>query len=52
MDCHNTKCYKYRHCWACEHFFGCKEKPIGTCFECEYKDCPELEKVVNDAEDN
>ena len=39
-DCGNADCYKYRHCWACEEWFGCKRKPLGNCFRCDMKDCP------------
>lgn len=49
-DCGNIKCHRYRHCWACEHWLGCKEKPLGTCFDCMTKDCPELLDVVDDCE--
>ena len=49
-DCGNKKCYKYRFCWACKKWLGCKELPLGTCFECSTEDCPELVEVVEDCE--
>lgn len=49
-DCGNKKCYKYRFCWACKHWLGCKELPLGTCFDCATEDCPELMEVVDDCE--
>lgn len=51
-DCGNMKCYKYRFCWACKHWLGCKELPLGYCFDCAIEDCPELLKEKNDAENH
>lgn len=39
-DCGKLDCYKYRFCWACTDWLGCKKKPLGTCFRCDRKDCP------------
>lgn len=50
VDCGNMKCFRYRRCWACEHWLGCKEKPLGTCFECSTTDCPDLVEEVEECE--
>lgn len=39
-DCKQTKCYKYRRCFACVEWLGCNKKPLGTCFKCDQKNCP------------
>ena len=31
-DCGNKKCHRYRFCWACKHWFGCKRKAAGNVF--------------------
>ena len=51
-DCGNKKCYKYRFCWACKQWLGCKAKPLGTCFDCATEDCPELAKEKDNAKDH
>ena len=38
-DCGQTKCYKYRKCWACEEWLGCKGKTPGKCFRCDRIGC-------------
>ena len=38
-DCGNPKCYKYRHCWACVEWMGCKGKTPGGCFRCDRIGC-------------
>ena len=39
-DCKQTKCYKYRRCFACVEWLGCNKLPLGTCFKCDGKNCP------------
>jgi hypothetical protein len=39
MKC--DSCYKYRHCWACEEWLGCRRAPTGDCFVCDQTKCPE-----------
>lgn len=48
MDC--KLCYRYLKCWDCAKWLGCKEKPLGTCFECETKDCPDYVKAAEECE--
>ena len=39
-DCKQTKCYKYRRCFACVEWLCCNKKPLGTCFKCDMRNCP------------
>lgn len=39
-DCGKADCYKYRKCWACDKWLGCKGKTIEKCFRCDRKACP------------
>lgn len=40
MNCDG--CYRYRHCWACDEWMGCKRTPVGDCFKCDQTKCPVL----------
>lgn len=39
-DCGMVDCYKYRKCWSCEGWLGCKKQTIVKCFRCDRKGCP------------
>lgn len=39
-DCGRVTCYKYRNCWACDKWLGCKGEIHGDCFRCDRKGCP------------